>query len=171
MWSSLYGGRLLLFVPVPPEVFLPLVFADLSFSRLSATRHRRILSNSWVNRSLAPAQGGDAKPDLPSKRPVTFSFYGTEAESVPGSTVLFIIASRNGAVNERLSKRVTAHSRACRDVGEGRREEGCNAKAQRGRGERGANPARAGQRRREEREKGLVVTWRGMGILPMRFHD
>ena len=35
---------------------------------------------------------------------------------------------------------------------EGRREEGCNAKA---------------QRRREEQEKGLVVTWRGMGILPM----
>jgi hypothetical protein len=38
---------------------------------------------------------------------------------------------------------------------EGRREEGCNAKA---------------QRRREEEEKGLVVTWRGMGTLPMTFH-
>ena len=51
---------------------------------------------------------------------------------------------------------VTPHSRACRDVREGRREEGCNAKA---------------ERRREEQEKGLVVTWRGMGILPMTFHD
>jgi hypothetical protein len=26
------------------------------------------------------------------------------------------------------------------------------------------------QRRREEQDKGLVVTWRGMGILPIEFH-
>jgi hypothetical protein len=53
-------------------------------------------------------------------------------------------------------EKVTPHSRACRDVREGKREEGCNAKV---------------QRRGEEQEKGLVVTWRGMGILPMAFHD
>ena len=46
-------------------------------------------------------------------------------------------------------------SRGCRDLREGRRKEGANAKS---------------QSRREEGEKGTVVGSRGMGILPMTFH-
>ena len=50
---------------------------------------------------------------------------------------------------------VVTHSWGYRELRQGRREEGGNAKA---------------QRRRGEDEKGLVVAWRGMGVPPMTFH-